>query len=486
MSKSFLNLRVNLMLKIKKLETDHNEDLKKINELKEQIQVEKDTQKCQIETINELQEKINSLQNENQKFENNNSEFEAYKVKNKEKVQKMKGLLAAANKSLIEIRQQNIDKEEEIVKQKEIIATLTENKDKLEKSTRDIKDNFDNIVNTSQSEREALTLKINQLTIDLENAKKENNDIQEEYQKYKTRANTIFQQYSENNVKMKIEELEDQNSKLEEEKRNERAKYEEMVKSNSLIKDELNSAFEKITTLQNQIFDYEKNMQESNQIKAEVTILKTKIKENEDKHSQEIQNEKDNAEAEKQSIKKKYESDIEQLNLLNQQKSDEYNTLKSDYDDINTKLDEKVKEIEKLKKEFKEELEKQKQIHLTISTNTVATNKQASSLNTLTEEQSNLTQLITPLPSNRPSNTPISLSALLNPNDQLSSYPTASSQNEISASIDKQDNISVAREAELKKQVQNLMDLLNESERNVKELTKKENVLIMIYNIKYY
>jgi len=276
---------------------------------------------------------------------------------------------------------------------------------------------------------------------------------------------------------MKIEELEDQNSKLEEEKRNERAKYEEMVKSNSLIKDELNSAFEKITTLQNQIFDYEKNMQESNQIKAEVTILKTKIKENEDKHSQEIQNEKDNAEAEKQSIKKKYESDIEQLNLLNQQKSDEYNTLKSDYDDINTKLDEKVKEIEKLKKEFKEELEKQKQIHLTISTNTVATNKQASSLNTLTEEQSNLTQLITPLPSNRPSNTPISLSALLNPNDQLSSYPTASSQNEISASIDKQDNISVAREAELKKQVQNLMDLLNESERNVKELTKKENDL---------
>jgi len=75
----------------------------------------------------------------------------------------MKGLLAAANKSLIEIRQQNLDKEEEIVKQKELIATLTENKDKLEKSTKDIKDNFDNIVNTSQSEREALSLKINQL-----------------------------------------------------------------------------------------------------------------------------------------------------------------------------------------------------------------------------------------------------------------------------------------------------------------------------------
>jgi len=56
-------------------------------------------------------------------------------------------------------------------------------------------------------------------TIDLDNAKKENIELQEEYQKYKNRANILFQQYSENNVKMKIEELEELNSKLEEEKR---------------------------------------------------------------------------------------------------------------------------------------------------------------------------------------------------------------------------------------------------------------------------
>jgi len=56
----------------------------------------------------------------------------------------MKSLLAAANKSLIEIRQQNIDKEEEIVKQKELITTLTEDKDKLEKSTKDIKGKIKN------------------------------------------------------------------------------------------------------------------------------------------------------------------------------------------------------------------------------------------------------------------------------------------------------------------------------------------------------
>jgi len=58
-----------------------------------------------------------------------------------------------------------------------------------------------------------------------------------------------------------------------------------MFKKNSSIKDELNNAYEKISTLQNQIFDYEKDMQESNQIKAEITILKTKIKENDDKHA---------------------------------------------------------------------------------------------------------------------------------------------------------------------------------------------------------
>jgi len=51
----------------------------------------------------------------------------------------MKSLLAAANKSLIEIRQQNLDKNEEIVKQKELIATLTESKNKLEQSTKEIK-----------------------------------------------------------------------------------------------------------------------------------------------------------------------------------------------------------------------------------------------------------------------------------------------------------------------------------------------------------
>ncbi|KAG4107974.1 hypothetical protein H8356DRAFT_920093 [Neocallimastix lanati (nom. inval.)] len=200
----------------------------------------------------------------------------------------MKSLLAAANKSLIEIRQQNLDKNEEIVKQKELIATLTESKNKLEQSTKEIKDNFDNIVNSSQSEREALSIKINQLTIDLDNAKKENTDLQEEYQKYKNRANVIFQQYSENNIKMKIDELEELNTKLEEEKRNDKAKYEEISQRNLSIKDELSDAYEKISSLQNQIFEYEKDIQESNQIKAEIAILKTKIKENEDNHAKGI------------------------------------------------------------------------------------------------------------------------------------------------------------------------------------------------------
>jgi len=45
-----------------------------------------------------------------------------------------------------------------------------------------------------------------------------------------------------------------------------------------------------------------------------------------------------------------------------------------------------------------------------------------------------------------------------------------------SLEISKMDNGSGVRELELKKQVQNLMNLLNESERNVRVLTKKENV----------
>jgi len=421
-----------------------------------------------------IQEKINSLQNENQKFETNNSEFEAYKTKNKEKVQKMKSLLAAANKSLIEIRQQNIDKEEEIVKQKELITTLTEDKDKLEKSTKDIKDNFDNIVNTSQSEREALSLKINQLTIDLENAKKENNDIQEEFQKYKNRANVIFQQYSENNVKMKIEELEELNAKLEVEKRNEKAKYDEVLKKNTSFKDELNNAYEKITTLQNQVFEYEKNMQESNQIKAEITILKTQIKENDDKHAKELQNEKKNVEIAKQTIAKKLNEEIEKLRNINEQQSIDYDSLKSNIDELNNKLADKTKEIEKLKEDLKEEKEKQK-ANLSISTHPVPLNKPASSLNTLTAEQSNLTQLITPAPSNRPVNTPVSLSVLLKKNPNESNHGMV--ENSSSVESPKSDSQSANREIELKKQVQNLMELLNESERNVRELTKKENNL---------
>jgi len=474
------NKKINeINLKIENLESNHSEDLKKITELKEQIQVEKDTQKCQIETINELQEKINTLQSENQKFESNTSEFEAYKAKNKEKVQKMKSLLTAANKSLIEIRQQNIDKNEEIIKQKELIATLTENKDKLEKSTKDIKDNFDNIVNTSQSERDALNLKINQLTIDLNNAKKENNDLQTEYQKYKNRANILFQQYSENNIKMKINELEAINSKLEEEKRNEKSKFDEISKRNSSIKDELNNAYEKISTLQNQIFDYEKDMQESNQVKAEITILKTKLKEKEDKHAKELQNIKNNNEIEIQDMKKKYDDEIEKLHLINEQKDKDYYSLKSNNNELNNKLKEKIEEIEKLKKDFKEKIEKQqKQNNLTISTNaTILNSKPASSLNTLTAEQSTLTQLISPIPSNRTSNTPVSLSVLLNPNDSTNNINNSSSELPSSLDIPKVNNYSGTLELELKKQVQNLMELLNESEKNVQELTKKEKDL---------
>jgi len=58
----------------------------------------------------------------------------------------MKELLATANKNLIEIRQQNLDKNEEIIKQKELIATLTESKDKLEKSTKNIRGIYNFIV----------------------------------------------------------------------------------------------------------------------------------------------------------------------------------------------------------------------------------------------------------------------------------------------------------------------------------------------------
>jgi len=45
-----------------------------------------------------------------------------------------------------------------------------------------------------------------------------------------------------------------------------------------------------------------------------------------------MQNEKEIIEAEKQTIKKKFESEIEKLNLLNKQKSDEYDSLKSELD----------------------------------------------------------------------------------------------------------------------------------------------------------
>jgi len=278
---------------------------------------------------------------------------------------------------------------------------------------------------------------------------------------------------------MKIDELEAINSKLEEEKRNEKSKFDEISKRNSSIKDELNNAYEKISTLQNQIFDYEKDMQESNQVKAEITILKTKLKEKEDKHAKELQNIKNNNEIEIQDMKKKYDDEIEKLHLINEQKDKDYYSLKSNNNELNNKLKEKIEEIEKLKKDFKEKIEKQqKQNNLTISTNaTILNSKPASSLNTLTAEQSTLTQLISPIPSNRTSNTPVSLSVLLNPNDSTNNINNSSSELPSSLDIPKVNNYSGTLELELKKQVQNLMELLNESEKNVQELTKKEKDL---------
>jgi FtsZ-binding cell division protein ZapB len=403
----------------------------------------------------------------------------------------MKSLLAAANKSLIEIRQQNLDKNEEIVKQKELIATLTESKNKLEQSTKEIKDNFDNIVNSSQSEREALSIKINQLTIDLDNAKKENTDLQEEYQKYKNRANVIFQQYSENNIKMKIDELEELNTKLEEEKRNDKAKYEEISQRNLSIKDELSDAYEKISSLQNQIFEYEKDIQESNQIKAEIAILKTKIKENEDNHAKELENQKNSIDIEIQNMKKKFNNEIEKLQLINEQKSKNNDSLKSANDELNNKLTEKSKEIEQLKKDLQDKLQKLTQNNLSVDTNEVISSQPASSLNTLTAEQSSLSQLISPMTLARNTNTPVSLSVLLSSKDSNSTAITNNNDDNINNNINNNNNnnnkayestgtvedSSSNREIELKKQVQNLMDLLNESERNVRELTKKESNL---------
>jgi len=277
---------------------------------------------------------------------------------------------------------------------------------------------------------------------------------------------------------MKIEELEELNAKLEVEKRNEKAKYDEVLKKKTSFKDELNNAYEKITTLQNQVFEYEKNMQESNQIKAEITILKTQIKENDDKHAKELQNEKKNIEKAKQAISKKLNEEIEKLRNINEQQSKDYDSLKSNIDELNNKIADKTKEIEKLQKDLKEEKEKQK-ANLSISTHPVPQIKPASSLNTLTAEQSNLTQLITSASTNRPVNTPVSLSVLLKKNPNESNYGVSADNNSSLSSLEspKNDGQSANREIELKKQVQNLMELLNESERNVRELTKKENNL---------
>jgi len=321
--------------------------------------------------------------------------------------------------------------------------------------------------------------------------KKENTDLQEEYQKYKNRANVIFQQYSENNIKMKIDELEELNTKLEEEKRNDKAKYEEISQRNLSIKDELSDAYEKISSLQNQIFEYEKDIQESNQIKAEIAILKTKIKENEDNHAKELENQKNSIDIEIQNMKKKFNNEIEKLQLINEQKSKNNDSLKSANDELNNKLTEKSKEIEQLKKDLQDKLQKLTQNNLSVDTNEVISSQPASSLNTLTAEQSSLSQLISPMTLARNTNTPVSLSVLLSSKDSNSTAITNNNDDNINNNINNNNNnnnkayestgtvedSSSNREIELKKQVQNLMDLLNESERNVRELTKKESNL---------
>ena len=175
---------------------------------------------------------------------------------------------------------------------------------------------------------------------------------------------------------------------------------------------------------------------------------------------------------------------------------------------LNNKLNEKSKEIEQLKNEFREKLQKRNQNNnLTIATNETALIPPASSLNTLSAEQSSLSQLISSTPSGRNVNPPVSLSVLLNSKDK-NNFTSSTSNNSMnntntnnintnmnnntnidtnnnnnnnnnnthSLEISKMDNGSGVRELELKKQVQNLMNLLNESERNVRVLTKKENV----------
>jgi len=92
----------------------------------------------------------------------------------------------------------------------------------------------------------------------------------------------------------------------------------------------------------------------------------------------------------------------------------------------------------------------------------------------------------------RNTNTPVSLSVLLSSKDSNSTAITNNNDDNINNNINNNNNnnnkayestgtvedSSSNREIELKKQVQNLMDLLNESERNVRELTKKESVRI--------
>jgi len=172
-------------------------------------------------------------------------------------------------------------------------------------------------------------------------------------------------------------------------------------------------------------------------------------------------------------------------------KSKNNDSLKSANDELNNKLTEKSKEIEQLKKDLQDKLQKLTQNNLSVDTNEVISSQPASSLNTLTAEQSSLSQLISPMTLARNTNTPVSLSVLLSSKDSNSTAITNNNDDNINNNINNNNNnnnkayestgtvedSSSNREIELKKQVQNLMDLLNESERNVRELTKKESNL---------
>ncbi|TPX39199.1 hypothetical protein SeMB42_g06418 [Synchytrium endobioticum] len=190
-----------------------------------------------------------------------------------ERIKKMKGILAAANKSISESRVALGKKDSEISKLKVELEVLEQSKQETHLQIENLKATMSQMSGETLDERQLRQTQVDELEQQLRQARQETSDVKSDFSSYKVKAAAALQKSTSTASESRIRELEPALAKLERDKLD-ADRYADTLQSHiKELESDLDESTNQIAVLESQTLKLELTARDVHSLKQEVELL---------------------------------------------------------------------------------------------------------------------------------------------------------------------------------------------------------------------